>query len=145
MSCLQVPGAVCLTDEEWGPESGLVTAAMKLKRRPLQVDLHHHSGCLRIYWRHISWPCLCHISNWRLFWTYFWWRIVQERYQEDINRMYGHWSKIRARKTDDEIFWYFLEDLVSHHIHSPVELSEVTSAQAIKGRVSNMLTGSSST
>ena len=34
---MQVPGAVCLTSEEWGPESGLVTAAMKLKRRPLQV------------------------------------------------------------------------------------------------------------
>jgi len=45
----EVPGAVCLTSEEWGPESGLVTAAMKLKRRPLQ-----------------------------------------ERYQEDINRMYGN-------------------------------------------------------
>jgi len=44
----EIPGAVCLTCEEWGPESGLVTAAMKLKRRPLQ-----------------------------------------ERYQEDINRMYG--------------------------------------------------------
>ena len=48
MLCGQVPGAVCLTCEEWGPESGLVTAAMKLKRRPLQVDLHliHHSGIL---------------------------------------------------------------------------------------------------
>ena len=48
MLCWQVPGAVCLTYEEWGPESGLVTAAMKLKRRPLQVDLHliHHSGIL---------------------------------------------------------------------------------------------------
>jgi len=32
----EVPGAVSLTTEEWGPESGLVTAAMKLKRRPLQ-------------------------------------------------------------------------------------------------------------
>ena len=38
MFCHQVPGAVCLTCEEWGPESGLVTAAMKLKRRPLQVS-----------------------------------------------------------------------------------------------------------
>ena len=44
----EVPGAVCLTTEEWGPDSGLVTAAMKLKRRPLQ-----------------------------------------ERYQEDLDRMYG--------------------------------------------------------
>ena len=39
MFCHQVPGAVCLTCEEWGPESGLVTAAMKLKRRPLQVSI----------------------------------------------------------------------------------------------------------
>jgi len=44
----EIPGAVCLTSEEWGPDSGLVTAAMKLKRRPLQ-----------------------------------------ERYQKDLDRMYG--------------------------------------------------------
>ena len=44
----EIPGAVCLTSEEWSPDSGLVTAAMKLKRRPLQ-----------------------------------------ERYQKDLDRMYG--------------------------------------------------------
>ena len=33
----EVPGAISLTAIEWGPESGLVTAAMKLKRKPLQV------------------------------------------------------------------------------------------------------------
>lgn len=32
----EVPGALCLTGEEWTPESGLSTAAMKLKRRPIQ-------------------------------------------------------------------------------------------------------------
>jgi len=45
----EIPGAVSLTSEDWTPESGLTTAAMKLKRRPLQ-----------------------------------------ERYQEDIDRMYGN-------------------------------------------------------
>jgi len=44
----EIPGAVCLTSLEWGPDTGLVTAAMKLKRRPLQ-----------------------------------------EKYQEDLDRMYG--------------------------------------------------------
>lgn len=44
----EIPGAVCLTIDEWTPDSGLTTAAMKLKRRPLQ-----------------------------------------ERYQADIDRMYG--------------------------------------------------------
>ena len=46
MFCRQVPGAVCLTCEEWGPESGLVTAAMKLKRRPLQVSIVVFNICL---------------------------------------------------------------------------------------------------
>ena len=32
----EMPGAVSLCREEWTPESGLTTAAMKLKRRPLQ-------------------------------------------------------------------------------------------------------------
>jgi len=32
----EIPGAVSLCREEWTPESGLTTAAMKLKRRPLQ-------------------------------------------------------------------------------------------------------------
>eukprot|EP00088_Acartia_fossae_P040667 TRINITY_DN42387_c0_g1_i1.p1 TRINITY_DN42387_c0_g1~~TRINITY_DN42387_c0_g1_i1.p1 ORF type:complete len:154 (-),score=30.78 TRINITY_DN42387_c0_g1_i1:73-534(-) len=45
----EIPGAVFLTSIEWTPDSGLTTAAMKLKRRPLQ-----------------------------------------ERYQADIDRMYGH-------------------------------------------------------
>jgi len=32
----EIPGAVTLCSEEWTPESGLTTAAMKLKRKPLQ-------------------------------------------------------------------------------------------------------------
>ena len=32
----EMPGAVSLCREEWTPESGLTTAAMKLKRRPIQ-------------------------------------------------------------------------------------------------------------
>ena len=32
----ELPGAVTLCSEEWTPESGLITAAMKLKRKPLQ-------------------------------------------------------------------------------------------------------------
>ena len=66
---MQVPGAVCLTSEEWGPESGLVTAAMKLKRRPLQV----------------IWNILGLLLSCNLFCNF-----LQERYQEDINRMYGN-------------------------------------------------------
>ena len=38
----EVPGAVCLVEEEWSPESGLVTAAMKLKRKPLQQFYQTH-------------------------------------------------------------------------------------------------------
>lgn len=43
----ETPGAISLVAEEWTPESGLVTAAQKLKRKP-----------------------------------------IQERYQQDIDRMY---------------------------------------------------------
>jgi long-chain acyl-CoA synthetase len=32
----EVPGAVTLTSVEWTPDTGLTTAAMKLKRKPLQ-------------------------------------------------------------------------------------------------------------
>ena len=32
----ELPGAVTLCVEDWTPESGLTTAAMKLKRKPLQ-------------------------------------------------------------------------------------------------------------
>jgi len=32
----EIPGAVTLSSVEWTPDSGLTTAAMKLKRKPLQ-------------------------------------------------------------------------------------------------------------
>ena len=51
-ACLEkfeLPGAVTLCTEQWTPESGLVTAAFKLKRKP-----------------------------------------IQEYYQKELDRMYGH-------------------------------------------------------
>lgn len=33
----EIPGAVTIAKELWDPDSGLVTAAFKLKRRPIQV------------------------------------------------------------------------------------------------------------
>ena len=38
----EIPGAVTLCKEEWTPESGLTTAAMKLKRKPLQDFYQSH-------------------------------------------------------------------------------------------------------
>ena len=35
----EIPGAVTLVKEVWDVDSGLVTAAFKLKRRPLQVKI----------------------------------------------------------------------------------------------------------
>jgi long-chain acyl-CoA synthetase len=32
----ETPGAITLVAEEWTPESGLATAAQKLKRKPIQ-------------------------------------------------------------------------------------------------------------
>ena len=133
----QVPGAVCLTCEEWGPESGLVTAAMKLKRRPLQVDLHliHHPGCLRTYWYHISWPCLCHISK-----SSFWW----EMFRRDIRRTSTGCMDTDPRSEQERLTMRsfgildqpYVEDLVSRPHTS---WTEVTSAEAIKGRVCSWL------
>ena len=44
----ELPGAVTLCSEEWTPESGLITAAMKLKRKPLQefyqLDIYRMYG-----------------------------------------------------------------------------------------------------
>ena len=43
----EIPGALTLTPIEWTPESGLVTAAMKLKRKPLQD--HYDQDIKRMY------------------------------------------------------------------------------------------------
>ena len=103
---LQIPGAVCLTCEEWGPESGLVTAAMKLKRRPLQVnhgddgDGDYVTSAMKLTRRplQINLHLFFHPRFFRnifaTFVSYLALEIcldvfVQERYQEDINRMYG--------------------------------------------------------
>ncbi len=37
----EIPGAVTLCKEAWTPESGLVTAAFKLKRKPIQTFYQH--------------------------------------------------------------------------------------------------------
>ena len=37
----EVPGAVTLVTETWDPDSGLVTAALKLKRKQIQ-DFYQH-------------------------------------------------------------------------------------------------------
>ena len=34
----EIPGGVTIVKEIWDPDSGLVTAAFKLKRRPIQVS-----------------------------------------------------------------------------------------------------------
>ena len=34
----EIPGAVTIVKETWDVDSGLVTAAFKLKRRPIQVN-----------------------------------------------------------------------------------------------------------
>ena len=98
---------MCLTCEEWGPESGLVTAAMKLKRRPLQVnhgdddgDDDYVTSAMKLTSRplQINLHIIFHSGFFRnifaTFVSYLALEIcldvfVQERYQEDINRMYG--------------------------------------------------------
>merc|ERR1719187_1233726 len=37
----EIPGALTLTEVEWTPDSGLTTAAMKLKRKPLEEYYRH--------------------------------------------------------------------------------------------------------
>ena len=37
----EIPGAVCLVNHVWDPDSGLVTAAMKLKRKEIQNFYQH--------------------------------------------------------------------------------------------------------
>ncbi len=48
---MQIPGAVKLCKELWTPDSGLVTAAFKLKRKPIQqfyqADLDRMYGISR--------------------------------------------------------------------------------------------------
>jgi len=43
----EIPGAVTLTSIEWTPDTGLTTAAMKLKRKPLQD--HYRADIDRMY------------------------------------------------------------------------------------------------
>jgi len=43
----ELPGAVTLVEEQWLPESGLVTAAFKLKRKPIQE--HYQKDLKRMY------------------------------------------------------------------------------------------------
>lgn len=43
----ELPGAVTLIDDLWTPESGLVTAAFKLKRKPIQD--HYEKALRRMY------------------------------------------------------------------------------------------------
>ena len=117
----QIPGAVCLTCEEWGPESGLVTAAMKLKRRPLQVnhgddgDDDYVTSAMKLTRRplqinlHIIFHSRFFRNMFATFVSYLALEIcldvfVQERYQEDINRMYGPWAQTRWRKTEENCF-----------------------------------------
>merc|ERR1719466_272581 len=42
----EIPGAVTLTGLEWTPDTGLTTAAMKLKRKPLEDDSPDSQVCL---------------------------------------------------------------------------------------------------
>ena len=129
---LQIPGAVCLTCEEWGPESGLVTAAMKLKRRPLQVnhgdddgDDDYVTSAMKLTSRplQINLHIIFHSGFFRnifaTFVSYLALEIcldvfVQERYQEDINRMYGPWAQTRWRKTEENCFDFLDKALVSN-------------------------------
>ena len=43
----EIPGAVTITGIEWTPDTGLTTAAMKLKRKPLQD--HYQADIDRMY------------------------------------------------------------------------------------------------
>lgn len=43
----EIPGAITLVPEEWTPESGLTTAAQKLKRKPIQE--HYQQDLTRMY------------------------------------------------------------------------------------------------
>ena len=64
------------------------------------------SNCILIF---ITWDLFGHIcAVFVSYYSRFVMANVQERYQEDINRMYGDWSPIRGRKTDESCFWYFL-------------------------------------
>lgn len=81
----EIPGGVTMVKEIWDPESGLVTAAFKLKRRPLQVSKLKNSCPKKVYDYGI-------FKEFRskekiLFYIYIF--FLQDKYQDDINRMYG--------------------------------------------------------